>query len=220
VTIFGTGLPRSGTTMLARCLNVITPSVHHECRTIRNRGVDLYVRRWLGGENVEWTLPIDMDVEVGFFWTFFADQFEGKVVHMWRPVQTWLDSAMSFDLWPPGSRAEIWVGEGNSHLMDGDAVEWMLRAYRQHNEFILDNVPNAYIISPDRIVWEDLLDWLGMDYTNEQIRSIQSLQRSRPNKAKKIVENISFVMDESTREVERRLDAATKFSREEAAHRL
>jgi hypothetical protein len=218
--VYGVGPPRSGTTMLARCLSVVNET-HHECRDAFNADARRVNRRSWTRQPVtdaEVAAIVPHPNEVAFWLCFVSERLNGKVIHLWRPAEVWVRSAVAFGLMRP-ERRRIWDGDlPQISIPDGTQVEQLLWVYREMHSRVLEERPDAYITTPDRIVWTDLFKWLGWGATSEQVRRAQATQRVRPNRGNPW--DGVVVVDDETREVESALEARTPFTREQAVHRL
>ena len=224
--VYGTGPFRSGTTMLAECLNIVREA-HHECGTPRVSG-PAGLAAWKG-EQVDLAAFVDHGVEVAYWWTFVADRLEGKVIHLWRPVSAWVPSSYVLGIYDEGLTRPF-VG-AQLEPPEGLSLEarfaWL---YREYHSFLLENRPDAYVTTPDRIVWSHLFSWLGWDVGEDVIRNVQGLQRMRPNNRERIlssrvgrgiaVPDLSLLdvheVERQTSDIEEELERRTPFTREES----
>jgi len=219
--VYGTGLPRSGTTMLARCLSVVQET-HHECYARARMNEDFsragkLMLDYRDDRTTDVSVFEGHDSEVAWYFTLAMPALDGKWVHLWRPFETWLDAALRFDLLDPltprriGELTDRWDGEDRAATLTNMWVEFQ--------EAALDNSDN-YIVTADRIVWPDLFDWLGWKYTEADIIAAQELQRTRPNKDATTNVREFRGAPKHVVEIQKALEERTKFTRLQAGYML
>jgi len=213
VNVYGAGPPRSGTSMLAQCLSIVRET-HHECTVTPGAGAPMHLAAWKGG-SPDISVVGHHGSEVAYFYTFVSGRLGGKLIHLWRPPGDWVRSAIAFGMF---DRDRLW--KLRLDPPEGSVVEQALWLWREYHGALLATRPDAYVITPDRIVWTDLLDWLGWDYTPEQICEMQVLQRQKPNRKRgeRMPPPDEVPLDEASTALAAHLDTLTKFSRHEARH--
>ena len=209
--VYGAGLPRTGTTMLAQCLSVVRET-HHECPPMRGDGnepIRGVIRRRLTGDKTDDLTPfIGHGSEVAFWYSYMLPDLPGKYVALWRPYSSWMDAALRFDL--------LAVNRGGDRLLDqydyweGDTQQEKLRSMWVMNTTHLLSL-DTYVTTAERTEWSHLLDWLGWDYTQDDLAKMRAIQRSRPNAGTPA--QVGPSGDAETDTLERELEARTPFQR-------
>lgn len=208
--VYGVGPPRSGTTMLAECLSVVKPTVH-ECKLCAADG--MMRNAWTEPERFENHEP--HGAEVAFWFTPLVGMFDNsKIIHLWRPVDDWLNSMVG--RWPfcdchigenktcPGGLVEPHKGFDFGYWGSGRTPSAYLSLYKGYHMTLLELSirRDTYVVKPEDIKWEDLLDYLEWPHTDEQVSQMYAIQQSKPNKGTPI-DNHGVDVDESARSIER-----------------
>lgn len=164
--VYGVGPPRSGTTMLAKCLSVVRPVKHERARKV-NKLFELICDAVVDDANDGTAFYYNGQYEVAWYLTFAKPA--DFTIYLKRPFEDWLDSM----------QARGYLDRGKAPWMLGsDDPGWVWDTYRKRAE----SLPQVYITSPADVVWEDLLDYLGWDATDDQIAEMYRIQATRPNK--------------------------------------
>lgn len=179
--VYGVGPPRSGTTMLAKCLSVVRPVEHERIRRLElgaDTMRDLVNEAVVRCANDGTSFIYDGKQEVAWYLTF-AEPAD-KTIHLWRPFDEWLDSMLS-RCWHAVSAhtgRTCFTSSTAAWNLGSDDPEWVWQTY--HRRAL--SLPDVYTVYPGDIRWEHLLDWLGWEVTGRQIDKMYRIQSARPNK--------------------------------------
>lgn len=172
---YGAGPPRSGTTMLARCMSVIVPA-HHECASDYKEMSRQNTDAWSGvvGDLVLPSHDIEA-FESAFWYTFIAGRLERPVIHLWRPAVSWIRSmyGKGFDLVTHKSYFAL-------NPPEGSRIERLCWLYNEYHRALLSI--SALRVEPGKVPWEDVFDYCEISQPDaRRLEIVRTIESMRPN---------------------------------------